>query len=151
MILNQFNKTNSVENLVTTQILKLESLISRNDSLDLSLISTNFLSIAGSGKLRQPKLNKKELSLCNKTQIFSSLFPICLHHGGIKFSYSNLDFLRIYRIYSLKYQRSTTMGCKYIGIRKSEFVVKTQFLWLKVIQKVSALHILICKRFFFDR
>ena len=76
MILNQFNKTNSVENLVTTQILKLESLISRNDSLDLSLISTNFLSIAGSGKLRQPKLNKKELSLCNKTQIFSSLFPM---------------------------------------------------------------------------
>jgi len=34
------------------------------------------------------------------------------------------------RIHSLKYLRSTTLGCKDIGIRKSEFVAKTQFLWL---------------------
>ena len=32
-------------------------------------------------------------------------------------------------IHSLKYLRSTTLGCKYIGIRKSEFVAKTQFLF----------------------
>jgi len=32
------------------------------------------------------------------------------------------------RMNSLKYQRSTTFGCKDIEIRKSEFVVKTQFL-----------------------
>ena len=31
-------------------------------------------------------------------------------------------------IYSVKYQRSPTFDCKDIGIRKSEFVAKTQFL-----------------------
>ena len=30
---------------------------------------------------------------------------------------------------SLKYQRVTPSGCKDIGIRKFEFVVKTQFHW----------------------
>ena len=30
---------------------------------------------------------------------------------------------------SLKYQRDTTLGSKDIGIRKSEFVAKTQFLF----------------------
>ena len=39
----------------------------------------------------------------------------------------NLDYL-INIIQSLKYLRSTTLGCKDIGIRKSEFVPKTQFL-----------------------
>ena len=34
---------------------------------------------------------------------------------------------------SLKYQRSTTFGCKDIEIRKSEFVVKTQFLCKNII------------------
>ena len=32
---------------------------------------------------------------------------------------------------SLKYLRSTTLGGTDIGIRKSEFVAKTQFLWMK--------------------
>jgi len=32
---------------------------------------------------------------------------------------------------SLKYQRFTPSGGKNIGIRKSEFVTKTQFLWQK--------------------
>ena len=32
------------------------------------------------------------------------------------------------KIHRLKYQGSTTMGCKDIEIRKSEFVAKTQFL-----------------------
>ena len=48
---------------------------------------------------------------------------------GIKFFFHLLEFLNLYifatlielRIYSLKYQRSTTLGCKDIGIRKSEF------------------------------
>jgi len=31
----------------------------------------------------------------------------------------------------LKYLRSTTLGCRDIGIRKSEFVSKTQFLCLE--------------------
>ena len=30
---------------------------------------------------------------------------------------------------SLKYQRNTPSGCKYIGIRKFECVAKTQFFW----------------------
>ena len=33
---------------------------------------------------------------------------------------------------SLKYQRCTPSGGKSIGIRKSEFVIKTQFLWIKI-------------------
>ena len=35
------------------------------------------------------------------------------------------------RIHSLKYLRSTALGLKDIGIRKSEFVTKTQFLLVK--------------------
>ena len=31
-------------------------------------------------------------------------------------------------IHNLKYQGPTTLGCKYIGIRKSEFVAMAQFL-----------------------
>ncbi len=33
------------------------------------------------------------------------------------------------RIHSLKYLRSAALGCKDIGIRKSEFVAKTHFLF----------------------
>ena len=36
------------------------------------------------------------------------------------------------RIESLKYLRATTLGCKDIGIRKSEFVAKTQFLLIRI-------------------
>ena len=43
------------------------------------------------------------------------------------FDISNLNYL-ILLMYSLKYLRSTTFGCKDIGIRKSEIVGKTQFL-----------------------
>jgi len=32
-------------------------------------------------------------------------------------------------IHSLKCLRSTTLGSKEIGIKKSEFVAKTQFIW----------------------
>ena len=32
----------------------------------------------------------------------------------------------------MKYLRSTTLGCKDIGIRKSEYVSKTQFLYITV-------------------
>ena len=32
-------------------------------------------------------------------------------------------------LHSLKYLRSTALGCKDIGIRKSEFVAKTQILY----------------------
>ena len=35
------------------------------------------------------------------------------------------------RIHNSKYQRSTTFGWKDIGIRKSEFVAKTQFVFFQ--------------------
>ena len=38
------------------------------------------------------------------------------------------NLMNLNRIQSLKYLRSTTFGCRDIGIRKSEFVSKTQFL-----------------------
>ena len=44
------------------------------------------------------------------------------------FDISNLDYLIYQLIHGLKYRRSTALGCKDIGIRKFEFVAKTQFL-----------------------
>ena len=41
-----------------------------------------------------------------------------------------MTFVRSKNI-SLKYQRFTTLGSKDIGIRKSEFVTKTQFLLIE--------------------
>ena len=43
----------------------------------------------------------------------------------------NISYLDYYRIHSLKYPRSTTLSRQCIGIRKSEFVTKTQFLCQK--------------------
>ena len=40
-----------------------------------------------------------------------------------------MDFVRSNDL-SWKYQRFTSSGCKDIGIRKFEFVAKTQFLYL---------------------
>ena len=47
------------------------------------------------------------------------------------------------KILSLKYLRYTPIGCKDIGIRKSEFVTKTQFLCpLDInINRLIALHV----------
>ena len=54
-----------------------------------------------------------------QTQIFSFLY---LYNLMVKaFGISNLIILSS-RIHSLKYLTSTTLGCKYIGIIKSEFV-----------------------------
>ena len=67
----------------------------------------------------------KELSLyhkfsCCKTYIFAALWskPLIFQTYII---WSNI-------IHSLKYLRSSTLGCNDIEIRKSEFVAKTQFL-----------------------
>ena len=59
--------------------------------------------------------------------LFFSLFNV--HPASLLLSF--LDR----RIYSLKYLRSTTLGCKDIRIRKSEFVAKTQY-----ISNIYALH-----------
>ena len=42
-----------------------------------------------------------------------------------------MNAVRSYNV-SLKYQRSTSSGCKDIGITKIEFVTKTQFLCINV-------------------
>ena len=44
------------------------------------------------------------------------------------------------RIYSLKYQTSTTLKCKDIGIRKSEFVAETLFLYIQINYDYAALN-----------
>jgi len=51
-----------------------------------------------------------------------------LHHLMMKTLYFKLKLLDQNRIQSLKYPRSPKLGCKHIGIRKSEFVAKTKFL-----------------------
>ena len=65
----------------------------------------------------------------------------CTLIGGSSAAYTNSDFLTPIsfepyvvnlwsnRSHSLKCQMSITLDCKDIGIRKSEFVTKTQFLW----------------------
>ena len=49
------------------------------------------------------------------TDIFSSLY-LCSLTVEI-FDVSNLDYTILYRVYSSKYLRSTTLVCKEIGIR----------------------------------
>ena len=74
------------------------------------------------------KMERKELSLWNKIKYLNlNIFrtrcciPLIFQTQII---WSN-------RIHSLKYLRSATFGSKDIGIRKSEFVAKTQFLYCK--------------------
>ena len=67
----------------------------------------------------------KELSLCHKLKYSTPCIFATCWCKLLKFQtliiWSNI-------IYSLEYLRSTTLGCKDKGIRKSEFVVQTQFL-----------------------
>jgi len=67
----------------------------------------------------------KELSLCHKLKYSTPCIFATCWCKLLKFQtliiLSNI-------IYSLEYLRSTTLGCKDKGIRKSEFVVQTQFL-----------------------
>ena len=76
---------------------------------------------------------KKELICCHKLYF---LIPISLQLDDITFDILNLNYLILSFIHSsfhpfihsLKYLRYTTLGCNDKGIRKSEFVAKTQFL-----------------------
>ena len=54
--------------------------------------------------------------------------PTSLQDDDVNLIYFKVRFFLSNKIYSLKYQRSTTLGSKDIGIRKPEFVAKTQFL-----------------------
>ena len=51
------------------------------------------------------------------------------------------------RIHSLKYLRFTTLGCKDKGIRKSEFVTKTQFKWTNCSERKRTRVVFWAKRF----
>ena len=71
------------------------------------------------------------------------LIPICLllvPNGSI-LCHLNLVYLIYDIIHSLKYQKSSKYrDCKDIGIRKSEFVAKTQFLLGKIFYPVMYLY-----------
>ena len=71
--------------------------------------------------------NTKELSLCHKLWFSNSyIFAVqCYRH----FTFQTMTSVRSNNI-SLKYQRFTTLGSKDMGIRKTEFVARTQFLYL---------------------
>ena len=51
---------------------------------------------------------------------------------------------------SLKYQRFTPSGCEAIGVRKCEFVAKTQFLYNLLIKKISTVFGCYCQIIMFD-
>ncbi len=67
----------------------------------------------------------KELALCNKLWFSNPNIFRTQFRKPLKFQ--TMTFVRSRNI-SLKYQRFTTLGSKDIGIRKSEFVAKSQFL-----------------------
>jgi len=69
----------------------------------------------------------KELSLCHKLK-FSN--PYIYGTWCCRLLIFQTKIILCNRIHSLKYLRSTTLGCRDIRIRKSEFVSKTQFLWV---------------------
>ena len=66
----------------------------------------------------------KELSLCHKIQ-FSN--PYIYGTWWCKLLIFQTKIVWCNKTHSLKYLRSTVLGCRDIGIRKSEFVSKTQF------------------------
>ena len=69
----------------------------------------------------------KELSLCHKLK-FSN--PYIYWTWCCRLLIFQTKIIWGNRIHSFKYLRSTTLCCREIGIRKSEFVSKTQFLSL---------------------
>ena len=76
------------------------------------------LGISSLKSLNTSKTIWKELSFCRK------LSATC----GCKLLIFQTSIIWSNRINSLKYLRSTTLGCQDIGIRIIEFVAKTQFL-----------------------
>ena len=74
---------------------------------------------------------KFKIDVVKRNGVFATnsnfLITIALPPDGMKLWYFKLILLEL-QIHSLKYIRFRTLGCKDIGIRKSEFVAKTQFL-----------------------
>ena len=75
-------------------------------------------------KLKSPA-DTKELSFYHKLWFSNFHFIATQCRRPLKFP--TMNAVRSNNV-SLKYQRSTTFGCKEIGIRIAEFVAKTQFL-----------------------
>ena len=69
----------------------------------------------------------KELSFCHKHKCSNSY--ICASGWFKPWRFQTL-IIWSNRIHSFKYQRPPTLGWKEIGIGKSEFVAKTQFLYI---------------------
>ena len=94
--------------------------------MSLKSLKRKELEISGKAllKVKWKKINKGTDSL-PQTQIF---YPaIALQPVGVELWYFKLTLFDINRINSLKQLRSTSLGCKNIGIWKSGCVVKTQF------------------------
>ena len=92
---------------------------------------------------------EKELNLWNKIKYLNLNIFRTRCCKPVKFQTLIIWFNRIH---SLKYLRSTTFGSKDIVIRKSEFVSKTQFLYLRndfrtIFNTKFNLHIAILKEF----
>ena len=69
----------------------------------------------------------KELSFCHELKFSNPYIFVTWWCTPLIFQTKNI-WSNI--IYTLKYLRSTTLGLEDIGITISEFVAKTQFLWL---------------------
>ena len=68
----------------------------------------------------------KELSLCNKLKF---PIPISSQPNVVDLMiFQTMNSVR-FKYLSLKYQRSTTSGCKAIEITNFELVANTQFFW----------------------
>ena len=68
---------------------------------------------------------------CNKLWLSNTyIFP----PDSVNLWFFKPRFLQSYRIHSLKYLRSTELGCKNIEIRKSKFVA-IKWVWNKVMKK----------------
>ena len=65
------------------------------------------------------------MSICNK--LWLSNFYKMATHSPRPFIFQTINSVRSNSL-SLKYQRFTPSGCEAIGVRKFEFVAKTQFL-----------------------
>ena len=80
--------------------------------------------------IKRQKFTKqvKELSFCHKLK-FSN--PYIYGTWCCRLLIFQTKIIWCNKIRSLKYLRSTTLGCRHIEIRKSEFVTKTQFLYDK--------------------
>jgi len=74
----------------------------------------------------------KELSFCRKLLFSDPNISATQCHGP--WIFQTINSVRWNNL-SLKYQRFTRSGCEDIGIRKFEFVAKTQFLFIKIENK----------------